>query len=110
MRLNIGEILEGWRNHLIPPEKLKELIEETSEYRLSICNVCEFNSEVKRANNEKFSSSWRIDAHCTVCSCPLVQKSKALHANCPLNPPKWDRVASDSESIEISNGINGNPV
>ena len=89
----------------MPPERLRELILQTSKDRLVVCRDCEFNSENKRTSNTPFDSSWRKDEHCTVCSCPLITKTKALHAKCPLNPPKWDRVATDSESLEINNAI-----
>src|SRR5450432_3448112 len=105
MKLNFRDILEGWRNHLVPPERLKDLIQATSEHRLEICRSCPHNSEILRASGKKFATDWRKDEHCTVCSCPLIQKTKALHSSCPLNPPKWDRVVTDSESIEINKTI-----
>jgi hypothetical protein len=89
----------------MPPEKLKELIKETSEYRLAICKDCEESSMFKVEHHVSFPSSWRKDEHCTVCLCPLLQKTKALHSSCPMNPPKWERVVSDSESIQINNTI-----
>jgi hypothetical protein len=58
-----------------------------------------------RKNNLSFNSSWRKDEHCTICTCPLITKTKALHSKCPLNPPKWNSVVTDSDSIEINNTI-----
>jgi hypothetical protein len=102
MTFKIKEVLEGWRNHFSPPEHLKEIIAQISANRLEICRACPHNSENLRKEGKKFSSSWRKDEHCTVCLCPLLQKTKALHSSCPLNPPKWDRIVTDSESIEIN--------
>lgn len=105
MRLNLKEILNGWRNHLFPPEKLREFINQVSEERLTICRECEYNSENMKKAGKKFTSSFRPDEHCTVCHCPLIQKTKSLHTNCPLEPPKWDRIATPEESAEISNTL-----
>jgi hypothetical protein len=105
MKFNISHVIEGWRNHLFPPERLKELIEETSESRMKICRECEFNSVNMTKAGKSFSSSWRPDEHCTVCFCPLQQATKALHKSCPLDPPKWERVATDDESAEIINAL-----
>ena len=36
----LSEIYEGWRNNLLPPEKLKKVITQTSKQRLEICEKC----------------------------------------------------------------------
>jgi hypothetical protein len=105
MKLNLSHILEGWRNHLLPPAKLREVIEQTSNERLEICRACEHNSEVIRSNGKTPTQNWRKDEHCDICACPLMQKTKALHSFCPLNPPKWGPVATDSQSMEINQAL-----
>lgn len=92
----ISEIIEGHRNHLFPPAKLKEFISEVSEERLSICKPCEFNST---KNKVKFFS------RCRECGCPLIQKSKSLQSKCPID--KWLPVATPEEEHEIKLAING---
>jgi hypothetical protein len=37
------QIYEGWRNKLIPPAHLKDIIEETAKERMEICNGCELS-------------------------------------------------------------------
>lgn len=92
----ITEIIEGWRNHLAPPEELKELIQLTSEHRLSICTPCEFNSTPNRIKN------W---SRCKSCGCPLLQKSKSLQSKCPVN--KWLSVTTPEEERTIKLSLNG---
>lgn len=93
---NISEILEGWRNHIAPPEKLKELITITSEERLSICIGCEFNNTPNKI---------KLFSRCKSCGCPLIQKSKSLQSECPM--AKWSRVVTPEEENEIKLAING---
>lgn len=95
MKLNFKEVWEGWRNHLLPPEDLKEMIEKTSQERLSICQPCEFNTTPERIVN------W---SRCQVCGCPLKQKSKSLHSECPKK--KWGAVLTKEEAHEINVKIN----
>jgi len=77
--MSLGQIIEGWKNHLLPQEKEKAFIEHVSLERLSICNECEHHS--------KNHISMRIDAHCTECGCTLSAKTKCLTCECPLK--KW---------------------
>jgi PHP family Zn ribbon phosphoesterase len=80
----IGQIVEGWRNKIIPPKELEDLINVTSKYRLEICGKCEHHS--------KNFDSLRIDAHCNDCGCTLSAKTACLSCKCPLTPPKWGEV------------------
>jgi len=89
----------------MPPARLKELIQQTSDARLEVCRECPHNSENIKSSGGTLKQFWRKDEHCDVCACPLLQKTKALHASCPLDPPKWERVVDDSRSIEIHNAI-----
>jgi hypothetical protein len=80
--MSLGQIYEGWKNHLLPEEKKKDYIEHVSQERLAICNVCEEHS-----SNKKDYKSLRIDDHCTECGCTLSAKTKCLTCECPLK--KW---------------------
>lgn len=86
MKINLGQIAEGWRNNLFPPEKKKELIKIIAEERMKICNACEFIST-------KHSTPLRPDVHCTVCSCTLSAKTKALSTACPKD--KWQAITEE---------------
>ena len=77
--MGLGQIIEGWKNHLLPEERKKAFIKHVSNERLAICNECEHHSK-----NHK---SIRIDAHCTNCGCTLSAKTKCLTCECPLK--KW---------------------
>lgn len=82
-------IIIGWRNHIIPPEELKEVIKQVAEERLAICEECPMHSKYLK-------NTIRPDAHCTICSCTLVIKTKVLSEQCPQG--KW-------KSIDINNFI-----
>lgn len=89
--MKFSEIYEGWRNHMFPPERLKEEIAKVSEERLTICETCEFNS--------KFHKSVRPDVHCVVCGCTLVAKTKCLSCSCPKE--KWQNVITEEQETII---------
>jgi hypothetical protein len=80
--MSLGQIYEGWKNHLLPEEKKKAYIEHVSQERLSVCEACEEHS-----SNKKDYKSLRLDAHCTNCGCTLSAKTKCLTCECPLK--KW---------------------
>jgi hypothetical protein len=98
MKINWSEIYEGWRNALIPPEHLKQLIQQVSCERMEICCECEFNSK----NTKK--KSIRPDEHCMECGCTLSAKTKCLSCNCPLEFPKWEAVITQQQEDEIESG------
>lgn len=87
----MNQIIEGWRNNLFPPEKLKEVIKLTSEERINICNDCEFHS--------KNHFSVRPDAHCTNCGCTLSAKTKCLSCECPTG--KWKSIITSEEEEKL---------
>ena len=89
MKINIEQIVEGWRNHILPPERIKSLINNVSRSRRRICDKCEYNS--------KFHSTIRFDIHCIECGCTLSAKTKCLSCECPLSPPKWKAIATDEQ-------------
>jgi hypothetical protein len=80
--MSLGQIYEGWKNHLLPEERKKDFIEHVSTERMNICNACEEHSA-----NKKEYKSLRRDAHCTNCGCTLAAKTKCLTCECPLK--KW---------------------
>ena len=80
--MSLGQIVEGWKNHLLPEERTRAFIEHTSNKRLVICNGC-----AEHSANKKDYKTIRPDAHCTNCGCTLSAKTKCLTCECPLK--KW---------------------
>ncbi len=80
--MSLTEIMEGWRNHLVPPEELRDIIETVTKGRTKICETCEFHS--------KFHKTLRPDAHCTECGCTLAAKQACLSCYCPKG--KWGSI------------------
>lgn len=95
--MNLKHILEGWRNDLIPPENLKDVIKEVSNERLDICRECPMYSE-NRKKDPNFSTL-RTDIHCTNCGCPLKKKTKSLASKCPLD--KWQAYVTSEEQEKL---------
>lgn len=95
--MKLKQILEGWRNNVLPPSRLRRLINETGEDRIKICLNCPHHS--------RFHKTIRPDDHCTHCGCTLAAKTKCLSCSCPLN--KWMAVATDEEEEQIKNIIDG---
>ena len=90
----LSQIYEGWRNNLLPPEKLKAVINETSAERIRICKGCEYHSA-----NVKNYKTIRLDAHCAHCGCTLSAKTKCLSCACPLE--KWLAVITPEQEEQI---------
>jgi len=80
--MSLNQVIEGWKNHLLPEERKRAFIEHVSSTRLATCNECEEHS-----SNKKEYKSLRLDAHCTNCGCTLAAKTKCLTCECPLK--KW---------------------
>ena len=80
--MSLNQVIEGWKNHLLPEERTRAFIEHVSSTRLATCNECEEHS-----SNKKEYKSLRLDAHCTNCGCTLAAKTKCLTCECPLK--KW---------------------
>ena len=94
MKTKFGQILEGWRNNLIPPEHLKKEIEKVSSERISICESCKFHS--------KNYKSIRPDAHCVSCGCTLSAKTKCLSCNCPKDKWKAEMSSEEEEKLKVN--------
>ena len=94
--MNIKQLIEGWRNNLIPPKKLIGVINKVSKERLLICRSCEFDS-INR------NDSIRLDEHCSECLCTLSAKTKCLSCFCPLPIPKWEAILTLEEETKIKN-------
>jgi hypothetical protein len=77
--MSLGQIYEGWKNHLLPEERKKAFIEHVSNSRMAICNECEHVSTKHK--------TIRPDVHCIECGCTLSAKTKCLTCECPLK--KW---------------------
>jgi hypothetical protein len=93
--MSLGQIYEGWKNHLLPEERTKAFIEDTSLSRLDICKACEEHS-----SNKKDYVTMRPDAHCTNCGCTLSAKTKCLTCECPLK--KWGATAMPKDNAETT--------
>jgi len=89
--MKIAEIYEGWRNKILPPEKLREEIMEVSAQRMEICQACE--------NHSMNHKTVRPDAHCVSCGCTLSAKTKCLSCSCPIS--KWTAVLSNEQETEF---------
>ena len=99
MVIDWKKIYEGWRNQIIPPKELKELIEKTGTIRMDVCRKCEHNSK------NFTGKTYRFDEHCMKCGCTLSAKTKCLSCKCPLPSPKWDAVITLSQEEEIKKEI-----
>lgn len=108
--MEFDKIREGWFNLILPPKVLKEQIEETAAYRLSICNGCPLNSK-----NVKGGKYYLMDT-CTACGCPLAAKTRCLSCNCgieelnkknPSNPQplKWVALVTPEERKAVEERI-----
>lgn len=87
----LNDIYEGWKNHLLPSEFMKDTITNVSKERLAVCAACPFHS--------KFHNSIRPDDHCTDCGCSLLPKTKCLSCSCPQN--KWIAVLTPEEEQTV---------
>jgi len=97
--MSLKHIIEGFRNHLIPPAELKEKIQEVSDKRMAICNPCDFNSDNAKRAGKKIKYPWRPDTHCILCDCNLIAKSKALSDACPIK--KWLAETDEATAEEL---------
>ncbi len=89
--MKLGNIYEGWRNNLFPPEALKEAITEMSDERMKVCEECPFISTKHK--------TMRPDVHCTQCGCTLAAKTKVFAEQCPLS--KWGPLLTPQQEEEI---------
>ena len=91
--MKISEIVEGWRNHLIPPARLKEQIQRVHDQRLIICRGCELHSS-------RHYTPLRPDEHCTECGCPIHAKLKCLSCGCGIH--KWEAIITEEEEETLN--------
>ena len=98
MKINWIQVYEGWRNKLIPPAKLKNLILQVSEERTAVCEKCEHHSSVRKGYK-----TLRLDRHCIKCGCTISAKVSCLSCNCPLNPSKWEAVVTEKQEEDFNN-------
>lgn len=94
-----SQILEGWKNKILPDEDMKDFIENTSEKRMSICNECPF---ISTKRNASLIGAIRPDVHCTDCGCTLSAKTRCLSCSCPQN--KWVAEMSKKEEDDLKKG------
>ena len=91
LKINVGEIYEGWKNKLLPDADMKEQIELVSAERMTICDSC--------VNHSKNHKTVRPDAHCVSCGGTLSAKTKCLSCSCPIN--KWTAVLNDDQQDKL---------
>jgi len=110
IKLNIKEILNGYRNHLFPPSDLKEKIQEVVNHRKSICNNCKLNTNnicnpsIYDEAIQDFDYQGELrkkGIKYSGCGCPLTIKQKSFHSKCPLG--KWLDELTPEENKEIEN-------
>lgn len=94
------QIVEGWRNLLIPPKDMKVIIEEVAGERNAICSTCPFNSTNAKALGHV---TYRPDEHCIKCGCTLAAATRSLSKACPLG--YWEAYTTDEERYEIEKQI-----
>jgi hypothetical protein len=92
--MKLYELYEGWKNHLLPEDRLVKIINETSKQRLKICKGCPLHS-----TNKEGYVTIRLDEHCTECGCTLIAKTKCLACECPVG--EWKAI---EEYKTIKNG------
>ena len=88
---NPDKILEGWINDIklehgdLPEDKIEEILK-----RRAICKECPLNSinaKTSKEYKELFGFNYtteREELHCSICSCPIKQKTASLSSNCGL--------------------------
>jgi len=101
MKINWPQVWEGWRNKLIPPKRIKQLIYVTAKERMKICGQCEWNSSVRIGY-----TSLRPDVHCVDCGCTLSAKTKCLSCKCLLDSPKWGAVITEEQEETLNDDEN----
>ena len=79
---------------LLPEDEQEEIVR-----RRLICASCPFSSRNKEGARQKGFD------YCTLCSCPIEQKSSALGASCGAKT--WNERHPDKESIEVKWGPYG---
>ncbi len=108
--INFFEVLEGWRNDLFPPDKLKEIINRVSEERLAICRDCEGYDDTGKGcsvpgTNPCCNKNIVILNGIKGCGCPLNKKTKCLSCKCPVN--KWKAVLTEEQEEKFKSKIDG---
>ena len=69
MKINIVEIVSGWKNYISKNPEVEKIAEE----RMNICIYCpQLNKETNR---------------CKICGCFMVAKTRSLKSKCPAK--KW---------------------
>lgn len=88
--MKLQEIYDGWKNAIIPEDRLKPHIARVAASRMNICNTCEYDSNKH--------TTFRPDRHCIYCGCTLRAKTRSLTTECPIG--KWVAAVKDKENGE----------
>ena len=86
---------------MVPPEKLKQQIDQVSAERMEICSRCEYNS----VNAPEHTWVNDLYEHCTLCGCPLKAKTKCLSADCDVK--RWMAVMTYEQEQALNIEDNG---
>ncbi len=62
--MSLGQIYEGWKNHILPEEKEKAYIEYVSLSRLAICNECDKHSKNHHTPLRPDIIALNVDVYC----------------------------------------------
>ncbi len=106
--MNFLEIFEGWKNDILPSERIKELIKQVSEERMAICKTCIAYDETGQGCSIPLSQPC-CNKHVKVnnisgCGCPLQKKTKCLSCKCPAS--KWIALSTEEQDELINNKLN----
>jgi hypothetical protein len=92
MEINLGHIMQGWKNLAFPAEEAKIFLQELEDRRLAICMDCEFGEK-----------DITLLSTCNDCGCFLKAKARCTDCACPQL--KWLAVANYEQSIELESLI-----
>ena len=106
--MNFLEVFEGWRNDILPPERLKDLIIQVSKERLAICKECIAYDETGEGCSIPGTSPC-CNKHVKIedvfgCGCPLQKKTKCLSCECPAK--KWVAISTQEQEELINKRLN----
>lgn len=102
-------MFEGWKNHLLPSQDMKNQIDSTSKERLEICKACDLIDYTGKGcvlpglgaccDKRKFGT--RIDNGEIEmgCGCTLSAKIACLSCECPLK--KWTAQLTKEEELTL---------
>lgn len=89
MKIEWKNLAAGIWNSISP----REAVEQVAAERIAICHTCPSYSPNAKARGEDVKFPY---AHCTICSCNMYLKTRAMSAYCPEH--KWESQTDDVTS------------